>query len=105
MLVIINNYRYTKNEGSKFNLNNLVKYLSDKKIKHCFVKTHSQFDKCIKNNNVKGLILTGSAAPRAVRKQSILSCKAIMVLTRSAYSFWFLNLLVFCMSLSISWPS
>ena len=60
MLVIINNCRCTKNEDSKFNLNNLVKYLSDKKIKHCVVKTHAQFDKCIKNNSVKGLILTGS---------------------------------------------
>ena len=60
MLVIINNCRCTKNEDSKFNLNNLVKYLSDKKMKHCVVKTHAQFDKCIKNNNVKGLILTGS---------------------------------------------
>tara|TARA_Y100000591_G_C21792363_1_gene677305 strand:- start:334 stop:951 length:618 start_codon:yes stop_codon:yes gene_type:complete len=65
MIVVINNCKCTKNKDYKFNLNNLIDYLNlrkkEKKIEDfCVVKTHNQFNKCIKNNNVTALILTGS---------------------------------------------
>jgi len=60
MLIVINNCRCTKNDDSNFNLNNLINYLNENNYAHCVIKTHAQFNKCFKNNDIKGLILTGS---------------------------------------------
>ena len=60
MIIIIDNCRCPKNDPDNFNLNNLVRYFTHNKYKHSVIKTHSQFDKCIQNNNIKGLILSGS---------------------------------------------
>ena len=60
MIIVVDNCRCPKKDNSNFNFNNLVKYLNDNKYKHCVVKTHSQFNKCMEKNKVTGLILTGS---------------------------------------------